>query len=117
MGEIKINKKAFIEAIDSIEQQFDHDKNCANAFSVILPNDHVSLYDNSSIVEGFINLLQKLTNDVVDDTDKYSWIEYFIYELKFGEKYEEGMVTFYDENVKLKTASDLFALLLRNNNI
>lgn len=115
MGEVKINKKAFIEAIDSIEQQFEHDRNCSNAFSIILSNDHTSNYDNSSIVEGFINLLETLTNDVKHE-DGYSWIEYFIYELDFGKKYEEGKVTSYGENVKLKTASDLYAFLIKNNN-
>jgi hypothetical protein len=115
MGEIKINKKAFIEAIDSIEQQFEHDKNCSDAFSIILPNDHVTLYDNSHILSGFIDLLKRLTNDVNDEGNEYSWIEYFIYELDFGKKYEEGKVTSYGDNIRLKTSSDLYALLVNNN--
>lgn len=118
MNKIKINKKAFLEAMGSIKLQMEHDQNCSNAFSIILPNDHVTLYDNSYIIDGMIDLLKHLTNDYeIGDIDKYSWIEYFIYELNFGEKYEDGMIKDeHDKIIRLKNSSDLYALLIKNNN-
>lgn len=107
---MKINKKNFIDIMESLELQMKHDKICSEAFSIILPNDYITQYNNSYIIEGLIDLLKYLTND------KDSWIEYFIYELNFGEKYEDGMIK--DENdkiIRLRNSSDLYAFLLKNN--
>jgi len=54
-----------------------------------------------------------LLNLIFDDKD--DWISYYIWELNFGEYYEDGDVT--DENgsiIKLKTIRDLYDLLVFN---
>ncbi|MFW6243413.1 MAG: hypothetical protein ACOC2W_04570 [bacterium] len=110
MSKIKINKRDFIDAMESIKQQFRHDEKCSKAFSVILPNDYISSYDNTSIVNGFIDLLKILMND--DE----SWIDYYIYELDFGDRYKNGdVVSEYGEEIQLKTFNDLYAFLVKNN--
>lgn len=47
------------------------------------------------------------------DKDADEWISYFCFELDFGRRYKEGMVT--DENgksIQLKTIDDLYDLLI-----
>jgi hypothetical protein len=62
------------------------DSKCSEAFSVILPHDHVSGYDNHLVIDQLLKLLKIAMND--DKTN--SWIEYFLYELNFGPKYYHG---------------------------
>jgi hypothetical protein len=102
-----ISKELFIESIGAIEKQKIHDRKCSDAFRVILPHDYVSGYDNSCVVEQLIKVLKIATND----NHKDSWIDYFIWELDFGNLYKEGCVTINDKNFTLKTASDLWDLL------
>ena len=48
-----------------------------------------------------------------DDTD-LGWIEYFVYDLDFGTKYEDGMIKDTDGNIiKLSTVEDLYNLLIK----
>lgn len=108
---MKIDKKNFMNTIGSLKLQMKHDVKCGDAFSIILPDDHVTLYDNSYIINAMIDLLKYLT----DDYDEYPWIEYFIYELDFGSKYKDGMIKDSEGDIiKLENSSDLYALLVNN---
>ena len=82
-----ISKEKFIQVIYSIQKQLDYDNKCHDAFSVILKNDYVSGYDYSLVLNSLIELLKIEFNDDED------WIEYFIWELDFGKKYKDGMIT------------------------
>lgn len=47
--------------------------------------------------------------------DKSGWISYWVFELKFGEDYQDGYVKDKDgNNISLKTADDLYDLLVEN---
>lgn len=51
--------------------------------------------------------------------DESGWISYFIYELEFGDKYEDGDVTATDKdgkevNIPMKTTDDLYDVLANN---
>lgn len=51
--------------------------------------------------------------------DESGWISYFIYELEFGEKYEDGDVIATDKNgneviIPMKTVDDLYNVLVDN---
>lgn len=102
-----MTKELFIETIGEIEKQKIHDRKCSNAFQVILPHDYTSGYDNHWIQEQLIKVLKTATND----NHKESWIEYFIWELDFGNLYEDGRVQVSGKDIKLETASDLWDLL------
>lgn len=57
-----------------------------------------------------IEILQDAFDDKIND-----WIGYFIFELKYGEKYEDGMITDEnDNNISLKNLDDLYDLLIDN---
>lgn len=108
LGNVYFSKELFIETISEIEKQVRHDKKCSDAFEVILPSDYVSSYDNSFLQNQLVKIIQLAMND----NHKDSWIEYFMWEMDFGRKYKEGSVTFHGKNFELKTASDLWDLLL-----
>lgn len=59
--------------------------------------------------ETVIDLLEFIFND------KDQWINYWIFELDFGKNYEDGYVKDeHGEVIALKTAEDLYDLLVRN---
>ena len=107
LGNIVFSKELFIETISEIEKQVRHDSKCSDAFQIILPSDWISSYDNYFLQNQLLKILQIAMND----NHKDSWIEYFMWELDFGNEYKTGCVTFHGKNFKLKTPSDLWDLL------
>ncbi len=66
----------------------------------------------------FVDLTAPLLDETVDllslhFKDKENWIDYWMWELDFGEKYEQGMVHIEGKEVPLKTIKDLYNLLER----
>lgn len=62
-------------------------------------------------------MMIKLLSIIMEDES--SWISYFIYELEFGEKYEDGDITATDKDGKevvipMKTIDDLYQVLVDN---
>lgn len=102
-----MTRELFIETIEALQKQYEHDKNCATAFKVILPDTFVGLYDNHWLSNQIVKLLQV----AMDDENAYSWIEYFIYELEFGKSYKKGPVTNNGVNVDISDAGKLFDFL------
>ena len=108
-----ITKTYFEKIMNDIKKQFEYDDKCAKAFGVILKNDHVSCYDNSLITESLLRFLG-------DSLGDYETLEFFVYELHFGEKYRKTSFKVYGKTVKLKTVDDLWDYyfnLNKNNNI
>lgn len=101
-----LTKEEFIRRINNIEEQFQHDNKCHKAFSTILKNDYVSNYDYNLILTDYIDMLEYIMDD------KSQMITYFIYDLEFGKKYKDGMITEHDGTIiKLKTVEDLYNYL------
>lgn len=49
-----------------------------------------------------------------DDKEDISNIEYFVYELDFGKKYQDGMIKDGEGNyIKMSTVADLYAVLMK----
>ena len=108
MENMILSKEIFTEVMNSIEKQYNHDMKCAEAFSILLPNDYTSVYDNSVLYESILNLL-----DIIFKQDKKgSWIEYYIYELEFGKKYKEGCVKSEGKNIDLSDSGKLYDFLI-----
>lgn len=101
---LHMDKELFIETIQQLQLQDQHDRRCHDAFSVILDSDYVSRYNNHWVVNQLVYLLQKSMNDDI----VHSWIEYYIYELDFGKKYKPGMVIVQHKDVPLRTPEDLY---------
>lgn len=96
----------FIDAMTAIKKQIDIDDECTEAFQKILPTDFVSGYNNGAIISKLIEIIE------LDLDDKDKMIQYFIFELEWGHKYKDGMVT--DEkgdNIKLELLTDLWEYL------
>lgn len=106
MQKTTITKELFISSIEALKKQYEHDRKCSEAFQVILPDDHVSLYDNHILTNQLIKILVELTND-----DQGEWIDYYIYELNFGEKWKEYKVMVKGKYFKLETPEELWELL------
>lgn len=107
--QIKMTRDLFIETMESIGKQLDHDFKCYEAFSTILPNDFVTGYDNHFILHQLIKLLEIAFGDCHKD----SWIEYFIYELNFGKSYKDGDITNEDGTpIDLSTVDKLYDFLI-----
>lgn len=104
---ITFTKELFIETINQIEIQYRHDQKCGQAFQVILPNDHISFYDNHNVSNQLFKILQIAMND----NHEHSWIEYFMWEIDFGKKWKKGKVKIGGKDFKLKTSLDLWNLL------
>lgn len=107
---MNITKEIFIKTIGEIEKQYVHDRKCSDAFKIVFHNDFISGYDNSFLQVSLVELLKILT----DDNHKDSWIDYFIYELDFGDSWEEDSVTENGKSIKLKNSKDLWKLLCTN---
>lgn len=106
---MNITKEQFVSAINSMQEQRQVDHDCGDAFSVILPSDYVSGYDNSRLYDAIIELLIGLTGDDPNE----SWIEYFIWELEFGEKYTPGSIKYLDgREIDMSTSEKLYDFLL-----
>ena len=86
LGNVYFSRELFVETINEIEKQYEHDRKCSDAFKVILPNDYVSNYANHWLQ----NQLLKVIQIAMNDDHKYSLIEYFLWELDFGKKYKVG---------------------------
>lgn len=112
---LQITKELFVETINAIKKQQEHDDKCHDAFSIILPDDYVSGYDNHVLANQLTKLLKLSMNDNHED----SWIEYFIWDLEFGDKYKEGCAMYKDDtNINLSDAENLYDFLVGelNNN-
>lgn len=106
-----ISRELFIETIEAIKKQRDHDRKCADALKTIYPDAFNGnlLYDNSALLDQLVKLLQV----AFDDTG--TWIEYFIYELDFGA--ESGRLNAYRKDgsiIDLSTPGALYDFLIEN---
>lgn len=60
----------------------------------------------------YIDLISSILKDTFND--KNDWISYWIYDLEFGKKYEPNSVTMNKKPIKMKTAGDLYDVLMEN---
>lgn len=102
-----MTKDLFIESIEAIKRQRDHDRKCHKAFSTLLPYDYVSGYDHHWLLSQLIKLLQKATGQGGD----HCWIEYYIWECDFGRNSNTDSVKIDGIPVPFSTASDLWDVI------
>jgi len=101
-----LTKKEFTDAINAIVAQLNEDKRLSGALNVLVNRNYgMCHYDTAYALPGLIKLLVSVMQD------KYSWIEYWLYELDCGAKYRPSSVTQDGKPIKLKTIADLYALL------
>lgn len=93
------SKELFVNTINSLKEFNDYIDKLYE-----LNIDIINVEPIMNLASNIVNLLENLCND-----SKTRWINYFCYELNFGEKWEHGTIT--DENgndIKLATVEDLY---------
>jgi hypothetical protein len=98
-----LNKKDFIKIMEDYKQLDDNIKNIDNAFKKLdIDFGGFALSPAHEIIGNLLKLSMEDEND---------WIGYYIYELNWGRKYEDGCIKDGDQNIKLQTLEDLYRLL------
>ena len=108
-----ITKKEFCDAISELKRNEEFIDKLNDVFREF--NSDNAIY-SSGLEDAIVRILENIFDD-----DKNGWISYWIWELNFGETYEEGDVK--DENnnnIPLRTAEELYDFLVKsmeNNNV
>lgn len=113
---IDFPKELFVETIEKIRQQYEHDVMCSEKLKDVFPNAFKAnlMYENHLITNQLVKILQITFND----EHEHSWIEYFMYELDFGVKNDKFKATDGSgNNIPLSNAEELynFLITLKNN--
>ena len=98
-----MTKENFIQIIESLRMQTDHDREMANHINKVFGCD--ALYNTSIIQESVVQVLQSELNDVDE------WISYFIFELDFGRLSDAYSVSFNGEPIPMETPEHLWNIL------
>lgn len=108
-----MKRKIFIESIDAIKQQYQYDVVVSKKLAEVFPNasDLDLLPDNHLINNALLKVLQVENNDLELCEYGQSWIEYFCFELDFGAKYKEGMITDKGKNIDFSDSHKLWDYL------
>ena len=108
-----MDKQLFIEAIEAIQKQLQLDsevsKHLGKAFPYafeanLLPRNHF-------LKNALIHVLQVEMNDLQLCEHGQSWIEYFLWELNFGEENYRLKVTKNGKEIKMSNAAELYDFL------
>lgn len=102
-----MEKQVFIDTIEAIRLQDEHDEKCVKALSKVFNAFESNLFYKNHWLQ---NALVRLLQIEFDDNNSQSWIEYFLWEINFGKK--ESKITIDDNFFELKDASDLYDLLI-----
>ena len=101
-----MSKESFCQVIDNYKSMWDFTDEMNDLFDKYKMDGNIY---PPMCTETVIDLLEFIFND------ENQWISYWVWELSFGKDYEDGYVKDKDgSNIPLKTAEDLYDLLVRN---
>ena len=101
-----MSKESFCEVMDNYRSMFDFTDEMNDLFDKYKMDGNIY---PPMCTETVIDLLEFIFND------KNQWISYWVFELEFGKQYEDECIKWEDgEVIPLKTAEDLYDLLIRN---
>lgn len=101
-----MSKESFCQVIDNYKSMWDFTDEMNDLFDKYKMDGNIY---PPMCTETVIDLLEFIFND------KNQWISYWIFELEFGKQYEDECIKWEDgEVIPLKTAEDLYDLLVRN---
>lgn len=106
---IPMTRQVFVDTINAIK---DYHTKINNIQTVLEENCQDSVFWPPSLEDTLVNVLIEVFND-----DPADIITYYIYELEFGEKWESGMITDNEQDIKLKTPEDLYDYLISGLNM
>ena len=90
-----MTRELFIESIEALKKQNEYDNKFAKKLSEVFTSASEAnlLPENHFINNALMKVLQVENNDSELCEHGQSWIEYFCFELDFGVKYKDGMIT------------------------
>lgn len=100
-----ISKEKFCEYLKAIEIQH----NCEDDIRKISNKYNVEISVTNNAYEEIIVQMLELVTD-----DKFNDVDYFIYELDFGKKYNDGMVVMDGKKIDFSTSEKLYDYLEKN---
>lgn len=100
---IPMNKSTFIKTINAIKE---YHKKINNIQEVLKENCEDSMFFPPSLESTLIDVLSNAFNDYT------GMIDYYIYELNFGEEWKPGCITEHDRDVKMQTPEELYDYLI-----
>ena len=109
-----MDKQLFIEAIEAIQKQIQLDTEVSKHLGKAFPDAFEAnlLPKNHYLQNALLHVLQVEMNDLQLCEYGYSWIEYFLWELNFGEENYRLKVTQNGKNIPMSNASDLYDYLI-----
>ena len=99
-------KELFLSTINALEQQYTIDIENVKSIEKVYKG-FCDCYDNHRLTNKLLEILQTF----FPPKDGDCRIEYFMYELDFGRRWEPGKVTINGVDVPLKTSEELYSLL------
>ena len=109
-----MNKELFIEAIEAIQKQVQLDIEISKHLGKAFPDAFEAnlLPKNHFLQNALLHVLQVEMNDLQLCEHGQSWIEYFIWELNFGEENYRLKATENGNNIPMSNASELYDYLI-----
>ena len=110
----QMEKELFIRSIEALQKQIQHDISVSEQLGRAFPNSHSAnlLPDNHYLHNALLEVLQVAMNDTGNCEMGQSWIEYYCFELDFGQ--ENYRLKVYDKNkneIPMATAGELWEFL------
>ena len=108
-----MKKELFIEAIEAIKQQCELDDEVSKHLGKAFPDAFEAnlLPKNHFLQNILIKILQTEMNDLENVEYGASWIEYFCWELNFGDKNHSLKVYSHGMEVPMSNAAELYDFL------
>lgn len=108
-----MDKQLFIEAIEAIRKQVQLDSEVSKHLGRAFPSAFEAnlLPRNHFLLNALIHVLQVEMNDLQLCVYGQSWIEYFLWELNFGEENYRLKVTQNGKEIKMSNAAELYDFL------
>lgn len=108
-----MDKQLFIEAIEAIQKQLQLDSEVSKHLGKAFPYAfEANLFPRNHFLQNaLIHVLQVEMNDLQLCEYGLSWIEYFLWELNFGEENYRKKVTQNGKEIKMSNAAELYDFL------
>ena len=115
MNKILLSKEEFVDCIDRLREANDLQDEISDLMRESRDNVENDFMNGAALQINHESTVIKLLVKLMHDDEIYSDIDYFIYELDYGRKYEPGYIKDNDGNeIDFSTAEKLYDYLAKN---